>query len=290
MFSLFEWNLHKIDCLFVTQIYFDWDDHLSSNLKFILIACGGLFILLPLIGNLFQLHNEIEVWVCDVYSKHTIQPWVRSYLRFLYMLAILFGSAFAAVDVCNSNLFYLPMFSMGLNKRQKAVFKNQRLLSTVLFENIPQVILQLIYSYLTEQITLVTLVAIGFSSISIISSIFDYKSSSLFLQCESITAVEMDIESKQLGNSQLKQFEKIIVHHRKPICQELSKIICVDWRLIEILMPIQTKIGCKLVFYIRNNDSNNRETLGASIVTIIQNEIDSGELARVTFVVFAVVN
>ena len=264
----------------MTQIYFDWDDHLSSNLKFILIGCGGLFILLPLIGNLFQLHNEIEIWVCDVYSKHTIQPWVRSYLRFLYMLAILFGSAFAAVDVCNSNLFYLPMFSMGLNKRQKAIFKNQRLLSTVLFENIPQVILQLIYSYLTEQITLVTLVAIGFSSISIISSIFDYKSSSLLLQCETITLIEMNIESHQLANTKYQKFEQLITRHRNPICHELSKIIGVHWRLIEILTPIQMKTGAKLVFYIRSNDSSDKN-FSSTIVNTIRNEIDSDELANV---------
>ena len=231
------------DCLFVTQIYLNIDDQLSMMEQWIMFGFGLLFIILPCIGNLIQLHNEIQEWISDVYSKHTVQAWIQTDLRFLYLIAIFFGSAFAAVDICNSNMFHLSPFNMGLNQRQRALFKNQRILSTVVCENIPQLIIQTIYLFFTKEsdISAITIIAMIFSTISIISSIFDYKSSSLLLQCETITLVEMDIESHQLANTQRRKFEQIITRHRNPICHELSKIIGVHWRLIEILTPIQIK-------------------------------------------------
>ena len=266
-------------------MYLDWNNQLSLIEKWILFSVGILFIVLPLIGNLVQLHNEIQMWVSDVYSKHTVQAWIRSYLRFLYMITIICGSAFAAVDICNSNIFHLPMFNMGLNKRQLAIFKNQRILSTVLLENIPQLALQIIYLVLTAEletnVSPITIIAMIFSSISIISSVFDYKSSSLFIKCETITLVEMDIESRDLAATKSKKFQQIIVHHRIPICHELSKIIFIDSRLIEILMPVQTKTGAKLIFHIRNN-SNDKNIVSDS-VKIITKEINSGQLAKVFF-------
>ena len=270
----------------MSQIYFNEDGQLLLFEQWVSFSFGLLFIILPLICNLIQLHKEIQEWICDVYSKHTVQPWMRSYLRVLYMIAILFGSSFAAVDICNSNIFHLSLFNMGLNKRQRAIFKNQRILSIVLLENIPQLLLQMTYLFLTTSkksttyTSTITILAMICGIISIISSIFDYKSSSLLIECEAITIIEIDIKSKQLGTTQAKKFRRIIVHHRNPIRNELSKIICFDSRLIEILIPIQTSTGAKLIFYIRNNSSD--QDICSTIVNSIRNSIDSGSMAKVT--------
>ena len=258
---------------------------LSTISKWLLVGCGVLFIISPLICNLLQLHYEIHEWMVDVYSKHTVQAWMRSYLRILYMLCFLFGSAFAATSICNSNLFHLSMFNMGLNRRQRAIFKNQRVLSTVLLENIPQLIILGIYISITGNFNEITIVAMIFSIISIISSILDYQSSSLFIQCESITVLEMNIESKELSDLHHKKFRQMVIHHRNPICGELAKILCMSWRLIELLMPMQTNFGAKLIFYIRNNDAGDAN-FGSTIVDTIQKVIDSGELAQVMFFQF----
>ena len=271
-----------VDCVFVTHIYLNDGENLSSIEKWILFSIGVLTIILPLICNFMQLNNDIKEWISDVYSKHTVQSWMRSYVQLLYILTILCGSAFAAVDICNSNLFHFRMFNMGLNKRQRAIFHNQRILSTVLAENIPQLILQIIYLILTsgvDSVSLVTVVAMIFSTISIVLSAFKYKLSSLLLECETITVIEMNIESQQLGHTQSRKFRKLIVHHRKPICNELGKIIGVDKDLIEILTPIQTNTGAKLTIYIRNDSSDTN--VAPTIVKTVRDQIDSGELAKV---------
>ena len=274
-----------IDCFFVAQMYATPDVRLSMTCKWLLVGVGVSFIILPLICNLIQLHCEIHKWVTDVYSKHTVQAWVRSYLRILYVLSFFCGSAFAATNICNSNIFHLSMFNMGLNRRQRAIFKNQRVLSIVLLENIPQLIIQAIYIGITENFNEITIMAMIFSIISIISSIFDYQSSSLFIQCESITVLEMNIESKELSDLPRKNFRQMITHHRNPICGELAKVFCMNWKLIEMLIPIQTNFGAKLIVYIRNNDIND-ENFGSTIVDTIGKVIDSGELGQVMFLHF----
>ena len=272
------------DCLFAVQIYLNWDQQLSSIEKLVLFCCGVFFVILPLIVNLVQLNREIQVWIQDTYSKDRVQAWIRSYSRGLYMMAILCGSSFAAVDIFNSNIFHLSMFNMGLNTRQRALFKNKRILSNVLLENLPQLIIQIIYVTLTIKagISTITIVAMIFSTVSIISSIFDFHLSTLLMQCESITSLQMNIKSEELSDVNTKQFGQIIVHNRIPICLELSKIIRVDSRLIEILIPIQTKTGCQLTVYIRKNSNDN--VVGSNIVKIIRQEIDSGELAQVRLI------
>ena len=268
-----------VDCLFVAQIYLDGDEQFSTSEKWILFSFGVFFVILPLICNLMQLHNEIKVWMSDIHSKHTVQAWIRSYLHFLFLMAIVFGSAFAAVDICNSNIFHLRMFNMGLNRRQRAIFKNQRILSIVIFENIPQLALQISFLILSKQssISAITLMAMIFSLISIVSSIFSYKSSSMLIKCETITLIEMDIESTQLANLQSQQFRQMVVHHRIPICIQLAKIIHINPRLIEILIPVQTTTGVKMTLYIRNNDHDSPETM----VNLIVNQSHSGALANV---------
>ena len=137
----------------------------------------------------------------------------------------------------------------------------------------------MIYVGLTNNFNEITIIATIFSTISIISSIFDCISSSLLIKCETITLVEIDVELQQLANTQHRKFHRIIINQWKPISRELAKVISVDWKLIEILTPIQTNTGAQLVLYIRNNDSN--ENLGSNIVSEIREVVDSGELTQV---------
>ena len=99
-----------------------------------MLIASVFFIILPIFSNYLQLHKAIQDWVVDTESKYAVQPWIHMHLRSLYALCILFGSAFTAIELCNSHLFNLSVFSMGLNRRQKALFKNQRIFSTVLME------------------------------------------------------------------------------------------------------------------------------------------------------------
>ena len=133
--ALLFYYLFCADVFFVVQVYLT----LISEVYGIIIFCMSVgSVLVPLLINFVQLHNAIQLWVTDVETKRIVQSWIQKHLRALYAMSIIFGSAFTAVAMCNSNLFSLSIFDMGLNRRQKALFKNQRLYSIILFENVPQ--------------------------------------------------------------------------------------------------------------------------------------------------------
>ena len=123
-------QLRILDVFFVVQVYLTQD----STTEYIICILSIVFILLPMASNMIQLHFELNGWLTDVDSKRIVQPYVTTHLKSLYGLCLLFGSSFTAIEICNSNTFQLKMFNMGLNRRQKAVFKNQRIFSTVLLE------------------------------------------------------------------------------------------------------------------------------------------------------------
>ena len=109
------------------QVTETWDET-NSFMIFVIFNLSVVFVILPIFTNFFQLHQSIQSWVID------IQAWIQTNLRSLYAMCVLFGSAFTAIELCNSNLFGLPLFNMELNQRQKAMFQNQRFLSTVLVQ------------------------------------------------------------------------------------------------------------------------------------------------------------
>ena len=263
---------------FAIQVYlsinFDSSNKTDVISDLIIFLLSILFILLPIFISYGQLHKEMQKWVIDIETRGFVSAWTQQHLRSFYLLCIILGSSFTAIELCNTYLFSLSIFSMSLNRRQKAIFKNQRIYSTVLLENIPQLILQIIYTILTSSFSEVTLIAGIFSILSIILSIFEHSSVKMLLNIESTTIICIDIISR--GISRMSRYEfKQLSCHRSVITNEMHKVLNVDFRLIELLQPIQTKDGVTLTFHIRS------DTNGKTIVQLIKEDAASGDLAKV---------
>lgn len=130
-------------CFLVHVSFGAWDSD-SYSLGFWIFGFCCLFICLPVIVNVIQLDREIRTkWMEDEYIKRIIKPWMTFHIRALYVVCILSGSAFSAIEFCNSNLFQWEMCYMNLPRHSKQVFKNKRIFSVVLLENVPQLALQL---------------------------------------------------------------------------------------------------------------------------------------------------
>lgn len=168
---------------------------------------------------------------------------------FIYLLCMVSGNAFIAVGLCNSNLFGLFMFDMGLNRRQLAVYKNKRIFAIVLLENFPQLVIQLSYSIASETVTYVTVSAILFSLTSIILSIMEYCTKRVLLDDETVCVIKLNIISKELGQLKAGDFRRL-QNTRRGIEHEVSKLIDAHLKTIELLRPVQLKDGLNLCFYI----------------------------------------
>ena len=111
-----------------------------------LFPLGCLFIILPMMANLFQLNKEIKTWIDDNSdTRQILQPYILVFGKSLYMISIITGSCFAAIQLCSSHIFQIPLFSLNIPIRHKQIFKNKRIFSICLLENIPQICLKLIF-------------------------------------------------------------------------------------------------------------------------------------------------
>ena len=109
---------------------------------FVLFVSSVAFIIVPLIANVFQLHKEISKWnkhgdgsgSGKYNSMNQVKIWIKSRIKIIYVLSFICGSSFSTIALCNSNLFKLDIFSMGLSKKQIAIFQNKRIFSIVFLE------------------------------------------------------------------------------------------------------------------------------------------------------------
>ena len=74
------------------------------------------------------------MWSKDQHYGNSIRAWLTTYSKILYFLSIITGSGFSATEICNSNLFGLPFFNMGLSRVDMQYFRHRRIFSTVLGE------------------------------------------------------------------------------------------------------------------------------------------------------------
>jgi len=83
----------------------------------------------------------------DSLSEHSKQFFLGRNKVFFAILVLLSGGAFPSLQLTNSNMFGLPVFSAGLSRIQFASFRSHHFLSTVLFENAPQMALQYVFIF-----------------------------------------------------------------------------------------------------------------------------------------------
>lgn len=263
------------DVLFTMQIWFTDlnDNNGNKNIDLIILFCVCSFLLLvTIIVNMIQLEKSIKKWTNDNDTKDIIRPWIDKYFKLLYLLSIICGSSFAAVHLCTSNLFRWQLFDLGLNHRQSRIFKKQRIYTIVVFENVPQLIIVLFYSYLLnfENIGVITLLTVLFSLISLILAVFEFISMKYLLNNEIGFIIQFNVISNYLSHLSFSKFQEV-ENHRRKIVYELSKILTINSNSIELLKPLHTDFGTKLIFCITlgtDRDKNGIENNMKSIYSI----------------------
>ena len=171
------------------------------------------------------------------------------------------------------------MFDTGLNRRQIAIFKNKRLFSIVLIENIPQLFLQLVYSIVFNNITAITIVASIFSIISIILSFLEYSFTRSILNSQSVSVIKLEITSQDIGNLSKSAFCNNIRNKRYHIEYEMSKLMLIDQSKIEYCRPVQHHTGVNLTFLFACNDS----IQSSVIISSFKQQCEDGNMMKILF-------
>ena len=151
----------------VAHPYFELGSFKSS--LFIILLLSVIFIIVPMAVTLYQLYDvSSKKW-----SKNDeLRGYLSGHLYSLYMVSIICGSAFAGIKLFRSRLFNLSVFDIPLSKQQSLHFETKKVYSTILLENVPQLILACWYIVESNKgANSIVFLSMGFSVISIIVTI-----------------------------------------------------------------------------------------------------------------------
>ena len=236
----------------------DDDNNKNRGAYVILFFLSLTFIILPLTLNVIQLYFELSKWQNDVILKQTqVKQWINTNVKLLYFLAVMSGSSFSAISLCNSHLFKLKVFGMGLPRYYQSLFQSKRFLSIVVCENLPQLLIQAIVLVLSIQDgkntngLLITIFAMIFTIVSIILSSVEFAFASRNLKSGSIMSIEFTIESIALAKLNMMKFNsKIVFSNCLKLRHIMSKRLHIPMDQIDRLLPLQVSNGVVFRFII----------------------------------------
>ena len=215
------------------------------------------------------MQNEVSKWTRDHILCHTEIPlWITSYMKFVYILAMLSGSSFSAIKLVNSNLLELQIFSMNLSKYHQQLFETQRFFSIVLFENLPQLIITIITLNLilhedpenTDGATLlITVFSMIFTIFSIFSCVLEFCTTRQVMNSNDVAFVRIFVQSSTIGRMKSREFRNKIVHAKKSVIHSLKRALQVGASQLDLLQPKQDAKGVLLMFLIQINQADNDE-------------------------------
>lgn len=274
------------DIVFVLQVWFsieefeenkDKTEETSLLFDSAVLVFSISFLMAPAIVNIFQLQNEMKNWLSDVITKQVIRRWVAKYVKVLYLVSILTGSAFSAIELCNSNLFGLEIFSMDLPRRDVQYFKYKRIYSIVLMENIPQLIMQGIWSFYYQNVTAITLISMIFSVLSVLLSLFEYSTKQRVLESDQLYVISFTVGSKEIKSMSDKVFMKQINQRRYQVCFEFAKLLSVNYfGNVNLLKPIRCKEGVNLILHFGDDTMHEKH-----LSRVLTQSLLNGKLAKV---------
>lgn len=241
------------DLCFILQV---WQDKQNkwNTFSIVIISLSLTFFIIPTIANFIQMQSEMKRWLQHTHTKQIVRPWIRAYVRVLYITSILTGSTYSSIELCNSNLFSLKYFSMELPSRDKQLFKHKRIYSIVLSENVPQIIIQLTFCIYYQNATLITAFSMVFSLISVILALLEFTLNKYLFDFDNLFVISFKVESPMIQSMSYRNFSSTIGQRRKLIALEINYLFkSNDESMVELLKPIMCSEGAKLIFHLTTN-------------------------------------
>ena len=125
------------DVFFAMKLYVLAFDGYGENDRYFLISfiLACVFVLLPLVTNIWQLQSQLTKWTNDpILNKTGVSKWIQTNVKSMYLISVFSGSCFSAIALCNSYLLQLSVCSMGLSHYHQSIFWKKRFVCVVLLE------------------------------------------------------------------------------------------------------------------------------------------------------------
>ena len=215
-----------------------------ANIHFLLALASILFIILPFICNLWH--------AMRINSQETIQKspsaraWFGNHLPQFILLSIACAGTYPALGLTNSRLFGLDFFNAGLLSSELHELSKIKIRSTIFMENVPQLIIQVIYSYVIGSLETATILAFIASSLSIIASLVIYYAQKE--QHEKFITMKyfLRLEADRVIGAQSQMNIKCNKGLKEKLRDSLCAVFNISNKSIEIGFVTQNDRGCRI--------------------------------------------
>eukprot|EP01084_Bolivina_argentea_P149327 260866_1 len=277
--------------IYVLDFYADviWSTHLFGEGYVWLSIASAACVVLPLLIQFVTLLIYQEQWIKDKLLREKVSGWLMLWSRKLLLFSFVSGSTYGAIELLNSNIFAKPFFSMGLTKKHLSQFNSKRLLTNIILENVPQLIIQSLYMFRYEDyeyflehytninsIDIVLLTAFISSLISILTTFITLCAThkSLNIQSKDEFIFWMVIESNIEINHKIKK----CIYRRKVLEKGLKKVL--NANSLEISLCYQTTEGIIIAFNVYIDKSHRDKKYKAKLTHQLNAAANFGELER----------
>ena len=224
-----------------------------------------------------QLIKHQDKWGNDPTIKDRVHSWLIDWSILLIVIAGASGSAFSAVEICNSQAFGLDFFTMGLTERHLKAFNGSRLYSTIAWENLPQLAIQIWYTFDRSGVDDVAIFAFLSSTISVFIALIDvYSSQALIRAMKSAEKANRMFKGQPyfleiLGNydgiadddnimkSEIEEKKKLLMMKPNAIRRVFGEVLEIDYRAIELTLCVGVHNGIQFGFTLYTADKISRK-------------------------------
>jgi len=154
------------------------------------------------------------------------RKWMEQYQTLFIFLVVFCGGCYPALLVASSHLFGISFFESGLSKFELTTLSNIRVVTTVFTENVPQLFVQIAFTYsIGFELTQNTLLAFSTSLLSIIASILSfYMNRDKQGQAKDVYYyLEIKLKTKNNDAGELSDAQKKHIKRRRSIKLQMAK-------------------------------------------------------------------
>ena len=215
-----------------------------SDIKSLLGVLSVIFIVVPYASNLayaMRINKQKTIRDCP-----SARAWFGKHLAQFILLCIVSAGTYPILRLTSSRLFGLDFFDAGLLSSDLHELSKIKIKTTVFMENVPQILIQIVYSYASGSLENVTILAFVASSLSILASVVIYKAQKD--QDEEFVTAKYYIRfgNYDVNNIEAKQHALIKKHkgYRKHLGDALCKVFNISNKSIEVGYVTPNSNGC----------------------------------------------
>eukprot|EP01083_Nonionella_stella_P226351 803959_1 len=206
----------------------------------VLFVASIVFLIGPLAKNFYDLLQFEDIWRDHWILGELYRTWLQRNGGFVYMLSFLSGSTYAAINLVNSNFLGWKIFSMGLSQVDVLKFNQKRLVNVVLLENLPQLIIQVVFAYLSKQLTDISVLAIASSAVSICLAVLKHINHEKSMDGVKVSQVMFSFKVFHTNGDNLKRY----MHKTHAVSKAIERTLGLRRRTVECL-PIDAVVDDK---------------------------------------------